>query len=202
MNSRLSLVAASVAASLLLSGCALLGGGKPVQLYRLNATGASPAPVPSSAAASRTILLLPVRADPAIEGDRMLATSDAETSYVAKARWISPVPVQIEQALRNAIRQRHPSIALVDRRDGLSTDRAVQLTISRFEARFPAAGVAPLIVLEGEARLIDLRSRASVATLDIGATRQAASGDVNGMVAAFDGASAEAVMRAADWLAR
>ena len=201
MTARCSYLLAIVA-SASLAGCALLSGGKPAQLYRLSGAAEAPDAAPPPSAASRTILLMPVRIDPAINGDRMLASRGSETSYIARARWVTPLGDQVEQMLRVAVRRRSPSIALLDRRDGLSAPQAIQLTVRRFEARFAQVDSAPEVIVEGDVQLIDLRTRASVARLEVSTRSQATSSDIAAIMTAFDAAAVDAVGRTADWIAR
>lgn len=195
-------IIAALAATLPLAGCgALLGGGKPAQLYRFGAPPAAAADaagvVPSPRA---TLALMPVRFAAEIEGDRVLAGRDREALYIKGMRWVAPAPTLFAEALRATFRARAPSIALADRGGGGTAGDVLQVRIDRFEARYDdGAAAPPTIHVEGEATLGDPRTRAMIGRYRLVARQRAERGDAAAIVAAFDGATATATAATVDW---
>lgn len=189
-------------AMFVLSGCgALLGGGKPAQLYRF---GAPPAAAPATGgvmpATRATLLLTPARFAAGIDGDRLLASRDREALYIKGLRWVAPAPTLFDEAVRAAFRARAPWIALTDRRAGGPADHVLQIRMDRFEARYDAGAKAPpTIRVEGEATLVDARTHGLVGSYRLVAGEQASSPDAAAVVAAFDRAAAKATIGMVDW---
>uniref|UniRef100_UPI0015774FDC ABC-type transport auxiliary lipoprotein family protein n=1 Tax=Sphingomonas bacterium TaxID=1895847 RepID=UPI0015774FDC len=170
---------APLAAALLLTGCALLGGGKPVQLYRFGAPPtASPATGGVVPTPRYTVLLMPVRFAAGIDGDRVLASRGSETLYIKGLRWVAPAPVLFGEEAQASFRARAPWIALTDRRGGAPADHILQIRIDRFEARYDAGAKAPpTIHVEGEAMLGDVRTPGVSSRYRLVAEQQATAGD-------------------------
>lgn len=203
MMRKLRGLAITVAAAMTVSGCvgSLLGGGKPDQLYRFGASS-SAAPIAAAAAPQtrRTILLLPVRFAPEIEGDRLLAAQGQEMLYIKDARWVTSAPALFTQALRGGFKERAPDIAIAQPRDAQPADYGLQLRVDRFEARYDAGPqAAPTIHIKGMAALVDLKSRAPVGSYDLAASQVATANGTAAIVAAFDQATAVAVAATVDW---
>ena len=186
----------------LLSGCgALLGGGKPPQLYRF---GTPPAAAPDTGgvipAARATLLLTPARFAPGIDGDRLLASRDREALYIKGLRWVASAPALFDEAVRATFRSHAPWIALTDRRTGGAADHVLQIRMDRFEARYEAGARAPpMIRVEGEATLVDARTHSPVGSYRLVAEQRASSPDAAAVVAAFDQAAAKATIGMVDW---
>lgn len=197
-------IALPLGAMLVLSGCgALLGGGKPAQLYRF---GAPPAAAPDTGgvipATRVTLLLTPARFAAGIDGDRLLASRDREALYIKGLRWVAPAPTLFDDAVRATFRSRAPWIALTDRRAGGSADSVLQIRMDRFEARYYAGAKAPpMIRVEGEATLVDARTHGLVGSYRLVAGEQASSPEAAAVVAAFDRATARATIEMVDWAA-
>lgn len=195
-----------VSAGLLLAGCgALLGGGKPDQLYRFGA----PQPPTSSEAggdvvptARTTLLLMPARFAAEIDGDRVLTVHGSKALYIKGLRWVAPAPTLFDEAVRATFRSRAPWIALTDRRAGGSADHDLQIRMNRFEARYEG-GVksAPTIRVEGEATLVDARTHNPLGSYRLVAEQRASGADAAAVVAAFERAAAAATVGMVDWAA-
>jgi cholesterol transport system auxiliary component len=83
-------MAALLLATLAMSGCALMNGGKPSMLYRLGASAGAD-PVAATPSALPIVILYPGSsfARPS-EGDQILTVTGNEAAYIAQARWVAP----------------------------------------------------------------------------------------------------------------
>lgn len=197
--------AAPLAVALLLSGCgSLLGGGKPVDLYRF-ATPPAVAPAGVSGVlprSTRTLLVMPVRFAAEIDGDKVLAAQGQKTLYIKGMRWAAPAPVLFAQALTAGFTARVPDVAVVDRRTGANADASLQISIDRFEAQYNGDILAaPIVVIEGRATLIDAKTNLPVGSYRLTATARASANNAAEIAAAFDRANTIAVTGAVDWVA-
>ena len=200
--------AIALAALPFVAGCVggLLGEGDSDQLYRLQAElpasqGGSAAGVP---AAQRTaIVLLPLSFAPEIEGDRMLAGRGREAFYIKDARWVAPAPSLVSDALASAFDVRAPALLLADRRDNAGAEFALEVHVTRFEARYPAgtdveSEAAPVAIFAGEARLRG-RGREPVAVRSFSSAVPARENRVSAIVDAHAEGVSTAAAELADW---
>lgn len=194
-----------LAAALSLGGCvdALLGGAKRVQLYRLD--GQAPPPVAAmarDAVPGRAILLLPVRFAPEIDGDRLLTVRGRTALYIRDARWVAPTPDLFAREMEHIFAVQAPNILLTSARQPSAAHHALQVTIDTFEASYAEgapAEAAPLIRIEGEARLISTTDRRVMAVRRFVATAPASENRVGAIVAAFATATDVYLGQLAGW---
>lgn len=191
----------SLATLLSLAGCsALLGGGKPEQLYRFEAPPAGPLGAGSIEPPRSTLLVMPVRFAAEIQGDRVLASRSQEALYIKGLRWIAPAPILFEQSVRATFRARAPWLAVTERRGGGPADNILQIRVDRFEARYDGGPAAPpTIHVEGEATLSDAVKLNQTSRYRISSVQQAVGGNAAAIVAAFSQAAAMAVVATVDW---
>lgn len=186
------------AASMALSGCALLSTPDPVQLYRFGGGAAFAAPQANPSCEPVTLSLRRADFPEASGGDRLLAVTGAETAYIAGARWVSPASTLFEESLRNAFAESASCTRLgvgPFSRDGL----LLGVDVRRFEAVYPAAGAAPEINLVIMARLVRPGDREVMVEERIAIVENAGSNRVSSIVDAFDRASALANRRIVAW---
>jgi cholesterol transport system auxiliary component len=193
--------AAAVSLSLALGGCALLGlaGGKnPVQLYRFGGeAGAQAAPVATTAT---TIQLTSLSFAPASEGDRLLAITGAEASYIAASRWVAPARDLFAEAAERAFDR--AGLRLSRRNQPFETDANLVLEVPTFEARYlNGAGSAPVVVVEVRASLVQGRGREVLGETAYTVRQPAGENRVSAIVMAFDQASRQALDQTAAWAA-
>lgn len=208
MIARFGRWALPLALGALLSGCVggLLGGGKPDQLYRFGgaqtATASGDAPF-----RPRRVELLPPRFAPEVAGDRILTTGGRSAAYVQDARWSTAAPALYAAALTATFVDRSTDIAVVERRDARGEGLALlRIEVTRFEAQYPGEateeGVAPTVLVQGEAALIEAESNRVLGTYRF-VEREAAGADrVSAIVGAFDAAVARSVGGTVDWTTR
>lgn len=196
---------ALLAAGLSLAGCgALLGGGKPAQLYRFGVPS-TVADVPGVLPAPRaTLLLMPIRFAAEVEGDRVLASRERETLYIKGMRWVAPAPTLFTEALRADFRSRAPWIAMTDRGTSSTAanaaDDVLQIRIERFEARYDDGEASPpTIHIGGEATLGDARTHALIGSYRLVAEQRAERRDAAAIMAAFDQATSAVTAATVDW---
>ncbi|MDX3910710.1 MAG: ABC-type transport auxiliary lipoprotein family protein [Sphingobium sp.] len=198
---------AALAFLLTLSACvgALLGGGKPDDLYRLDVTSlAIDPPTGQPHAARRPIVLLRTRFAPEVDGDRLLTTQGHRAMYIKDARWVTSASDLFTQSLRDVFAARAPDILLATPRQPAGADYALQLNIERFEAVYAPDGAkdaAPTVRIEGEVRLIRIRDGKAAATQAIATLSPAAQNRTGAIVPAFGAAASEYMVKVVDWSA-
>lgn len=194
IRSVLTIAAASVA----LSGCALLSSPDPVQLYRFGGGSAFAATQTQAACEPVTLSLRRAEFPEASGGDRLLAVTGAETAYIKGARWVSPAETLFEESLRDAFAESAACTRLgvgPFSRDGL----LLGVDVRRFEAVYPAQDAAPDVNVAILVRLVRPGDREVLAEERIAIVENAGSNRVSSIVAAFDRASAEANRRIVTW---
>lgn len=194
IRSSLLIAAASVA----LSGCALLASPDPVQLYRFGGASAFAGTGATSACPDVNVSLRRVDFPEASRGDRLLAVTGAEAAYIKGARWVSPAETLFEEALRNAFVDGAACTVLSGgpmSRDGL----LLSVDVRRFEADYAAPGAVPEVNIVVLLRLVRPGDRSVVAEERIAVSENAGENRQSAIVAAFDRAGAETNRRIVIW---
>ncbi len=187
MRSSISLAAAT-AAAVVLSGCALLSTPDPVQTYRFGGPAAAVSATEGRADLSE-VNLRRVQFPEAVEGDRILGVTGTETAYIAGARWVSPAADLYMESLENAFAAQADRVRLIGSRELIRGERSLDIDIRAFEARYPAPGVAPTVVVTARARLLALPERTVAAERTFTVQQPAAANRVSAIVEAFDAAT-------------
>ncbi|MCB4860400.1 ABC-type transport auxiliary lipoprotein family protein [Sphingobium sp. PNB] len=201
----LRISAALLIGLLALSGCgSLLGGGARDDLFRFGVPHlpARPSTTVGHSPMPRTISLLRVLFAPEIEGDRILTTQGARALYMKDARWVASVPELFVQALGRQFGERVPTIRLAPPGSATGALQALQISIDRFEARYPAEGAEqgpPAVIITGDATLLDLRDRQPIASRRFTVEEPVTANSKSGIVAAFDRAVARYATQFVDW---
>lgn len=176
-------------------GCALLSSPDPVQLYRF---GQSAGPGATATAQQRATVLYVGTSLPRAAGtDRILTTSGAEVSYIADARWSSPAVILLEEAVVRAF-QGGP-VRLMRRGGAARAEATLRLEARTFEARYPAAGAAPTVVIEARALLTPTAPGARLLDRDFAVQQLAAENRVGAIAQAFDAAVADLTAQLVAW---
>src|SRR5690606_13628486 len=194
IRSTLMIAAASVA----LSGCALLSSPDPVQLYRFGGASAFAGTGATSACPDVHVSMRRVVFPEAARGDRLLAVTGAEAAYIKGARWVSPAETLFEEALRNAFLDGGTCTVLSSgplTRDGL----LLSVDVRRFEAAYAAPGAVPDVNIVVLLRLVRPGDRSIVAEDRISVSEGAGENRQSAIVAAFDRATAEASRQIVLW---
>lgn len=187
MRSSISLAAAT-AAAVVLSGCALLSTPDPVQTYRFGGPAAAVSATEGRADLSE-VNLRRVQFPEAVEGDRILGVTGTETAYIAGARWVSPAADLYMESLENAFAAQADRVRLIGSRELIRGERSLDIDIRAFEARYPAPGLAPTVVVTARARLLALPERTVAAERTFTVQQPAAANRVSAIVEAFDAAT-------------
>ena len=187
MRSSISLAAAT-AAAVVLSGCALLSTPDPVQTYRFGGPAAAVSATEGRADLSE-VNLRRVQFPEAVEGDRILGVTGTETAYIAGARWVSPAADLYMESLENAFAAQADRVRLIGSRELIRGEQSLDIDIRAFEARYPAPGVAPTVVVTARARLLALPERTVAAERTFTVQQPAAANRVSAIVEAFDAAT-------------
>ena len=158
IRSTLSKLAFTAAAVLALGGCALLSTPDPVQTYRFGGPAAASA-AGEGQAGLRQVNLRRVQFPEAVEGDRLLGVTGAETAYIAEARWVSPASDLYMESLENAFAAQATRVRLIGPRELIRGGRTLDIDVRAFEARYEAPGAVPTVVVTARARLLALPDR-------------------------------------------
>lgn len=174
---------AIVAGALALTGCALLSTPDPVQTYRF---GGQPMATAEPAAAPIAVTLRRVEFPQATEGDRILGVTGVETAYIAGARWISDARDLYTESLEGAFAAQSSRVRLTGFREAAPATHSLALTVRAFEARYPAPGAAPTVVVSVRARLLSAPRREVAAERAFTVEQPATANRVGAIVQAFD----------------
>ena len=197
---RLTAQRAFVAAMLLaaLSGCALLGGGKPAALYSF---GTAPASAAASIPAARPVTILYPGATFARQsgGTRILTENGNQAAYVAEAKWVAPAAELFDAAAIRRLESAVPSLQVIRAGARAQPEYLLAIDVQRFAAVYSGVPDAPPVaVIQARAKLVRVADRAIVGDWPIEASMPAAENRVTSIVAALDGSTAAVVSRVAD----
>lgn len=172
------------AAALALSGCALLSTPDPVQTYRFGGAAATQ---------GSTVITEPVQVSfrriempAAVQNDRILSVTGAETAYIGGARWVSPASELYTAALENAFVTQATQVRLIGPRELTRSTRALDVDVRAFEARYDAPGATPTVVITIRARVLTLPERSVRAERIFTVEQTAGANRVSAIVEAFD----------------
>ena len=184
-------LASIFAVAALLGGCALLATPDPVQLYRFG-DPVPPATAASPDAALAAVSLRRVTVPEAAAGDRLLAITGAEASYIAGARWVSPAESLFTEALENTFSSQARRVRLIGRQELTPANMILDLDMRAFEARYDnGAGAPPTIRVAARARMLNFPERTVRAERLFVVEQPAAENRVSAIVDAFDAATAD-----------
>lgn len=188
-----------------LAACgAVLGGGKPDNLFRFGVPEREAVPSAMIATGQKTILLARIAFAPEIDGDRILTARGGSVLYIKDARWAAPAPELFTQAVTRRFAERALTIRLASPRERPGSGFLLRLAVDRFEARYApdaAKGSPPVILLAGTAELFDLPARRTVASRRFAVEEAASANGKAAIVAAFDSAVTRYTTGIADWTA-
>ena len=187
------------AAAALLGGCALLATPDPVQLYRFG----DPVPQTTLAAPDAALAAVSLRRvsfPEAAAGDRLLAITGAEASYIAGARWVSPAESLFTEALENSFSSQAQRVRLIGRQELTPANMILDLDMRAFEARYDnGAGAPPMIRVAARARMLRFPERTVVAERLFVVEQPAGENRVSAIVDAFDAATADISGQIVTW---
>lgn len=194
MNAKTT-IALALSTTLLLGGCALLGGGgKRAQMYRFGEGDA-----PTATVQARVVQLNGLTFQGAAEGDRLLALNGAEAFYIAQSRWVSPAQELFTQAADRAFDR--AGLNLIPRGQPQTPVANLNLTVPVFEVRY-LGGLqgAPTVFVEVEAAMASLGGdRTALGSTRATASVPAAGNTVPAIVAAYDAATRQTLDQVAVW---
>lgn len=172
------------AAALALSGCALLSTPDPVQTYRFG--GAAATEGATTIATPLQVSLRRVEMPAAVQNDRILSVTGAETAYIGGARWVSPASELYTAALENAFVTQATQVRLIGPRELTRSTRSLDIDVRAFEARYEMPGAAPTVVITIRARVLTLPERSVRAERIFTVEQPAAGNRISAIVEAFD----------------
>src|SRR3546814_13667215 len=128
-----------------LAACgAMLGSGKPDNLFRFGVPEREDAQPGTANAAPATLSLARIRFAPEIEGDRILTARGESVLYIKDAHWAAPAPDLFSQALARQFAPQAPPVRLRTLREGSTDAIALRLDVPPFQPRYaPDAHTQP-----------------------------------------------------------
>jgi cholesterol transport system auxiliary component len=194
---RRALLAAG-AASVALSSCSsVIGPPEPPPLYLLRP------PVPPAGGGLRVgwqmSIVLPEAPDSLDTNRIALEQPDGTMDYYANAAWPDRLSLLVQSALLDAFQASNRIAAVARDTDGLKSDYLLQTDIRDFEALYESADTAPSAVVRIQARLVGVRSRAIVKSLEARAEAQADANTVPAVVAAMNQALGQTMSQIVGW---
>lgn len=189
-----------VAASTLLSGCALLSTPDPVQLYRFGSPSAEMMAAPAAPAGElRPVALRRLQFSEASRGDRLLAVTGTRAAYLSGARWVSTADQLFTESLTNAFSDRSRNTRLIGPREFSASTLSLDLDVRAFEARYAQEGAMPVVHVSARGRIMQFPDREVVDERIFTVTRPAADNRVSAIVAAFESAVDDINGQIVDW---
>ncbi len=187
------------ACAVALSGCALLSGGKPANLYRFGQMiETQPAAAPAPAAAAVPVFRAPTGFPREAAGDRILTVQGSKAAYIAETRWVAPAPILFGQAVTAAFDASPGPVRLVSRGEPGQAQYVLRLDVRTFEARYDrGAKAAPTVVVRVNAVLS--RRGENVREQMFEAQALAGENRVTAIVAAYDQAVAQVLGQVVAW---
>jgi len=138
-------------------------------------------------------------AAPALDTDRVaVVQSDSRFDYFAGVRWSEPAPQMLQQQLVRALAADGRFEAVVAAPSRVPADLLLDVELRRFEAVYSANGGPPEVRVEMQVSLVDPRKGRRLSSFVAAASSPADTNRLAAVVAAFEGATAEAVRSAVD----
>ncbi|MFD1104848.1 MULTISPECIES: ABC-type transport auxiliary lipoprotein family protein [Sphingomonadaceae] len=186
-----------------LAACgAMLGSGKPDNLFRFGVPEREDAQAGTANAAPVTLSLARIRFAPEIEGDRILTARGDSVLYIKDARWAAPAPDLFSQALARQFATQAPHVRLRTLREGSADALVLRLDVDRFEARYGRdvqTDTPPVILVSAIAELLDPMTRQIIERRRFSAEEAATLNAKAAIVAAFDKAVGRVSIEIVGW---
>jgi cholesterol transport system auxiliary component len=175
-----------------ISGCVtVLPKADPIQLYSFDFNPELVAPAAQDFAGDVTaILLSPIAFSAEAGGDRLISRENYELSYIGGARWSVPATDLFKQAVINGFSSQARKVRL-ETRGGVMAIYRLDITVSRFEVGYTKHKASVLIA--GEARLIRLKDKATVATTALSRTLIIPKNKVSNIVEGYEKGASEII---------
>jgi ABC-type uncharacterized transport system auxiliary subunit len=135
----------------------------------------------------------------ATEGDKILGVTGTQTAYIKGARWISDARDLYTASLESAFAAQSSRVRLIGTHELTPVTRALALDVRAFEARYPAPGAAPTVVVTIRARMLALPGREVSAERVFTVERRATANRVSAIVEAFDSATRDVNAEIVTW---
>lgn len=133
-------------------------------------------------------------AAPALDTDRVAVVQpDSRFDYFAGVRWSEPAPQMLQQLLVRALASDGRFEAVTAAPSRVPADLLLDVELRRFEAVYAVAGGAPEVRVEMQVSLVDARRATRLASVVVATSAVAAANRRPQVIAAFDGATAEAI---------
>jgi cholesterol transport system auxiliary component len=199
MIRRSARLAGLIVVAVALSGCSfnLFPKETPEQLYRF---GGGPGATPSDAAARVSVLDDTIGFNREASGDQILTVTGDEIAFVKGGRWAAAAPVMFKEAVQRAFEASGGQARLVERGVAAKVDYVLKLDVTRFEARYEAAGQAPTIVVHVRAQLARYGDHSFVGERRFEASVPASENRIGAMATAFDQATDQVLGQIVAWV--
>jgi cholesterol transport system auxiliary component len=187
------------AGALALSGCALLGGGKPAHLYRFGQSAVGEPAQAGSTAQSVGVSRSPGPFQREAAGDRILTVTGGKAAYIAETRWVAPAQTLFNQAVVAAFDANTGPARLISRGEPGQAPYALRLEVRNFETRYDQGPKAAPAVVIRVAATISARQVTSVRERMFEVQVRAGDNRVSSIVDAYDGAVAKVLGEIVAW---
>jgi cholesterol transport system auxiliary component len=194
----LSRTAAVAALAAVLGGCSLLATPDPVQLYRFGGLAEARAADAMPASQVQVAMRRPEFTQAARE-DRILGVTGTEAAYIKGARWVSPADVLFSDGLESAFATQAQRVRLIGPRELTRSNQALDIDVRTFEARYAAAGAAPVVTIVARVRLLNAQERTVAAERVFTVEQPASANRISAIVDAFDIASRDLNTQIVGW---
>ncbi len=187
-----------VAAAACITGLAGCAGPAPppMRSFYLSALGGPP---PGTSRGDWSLVVPPPQTPPALRTSRIAQRiGPNELDYYANAEWGDTAPIMFQTVLIRSLERSGALPVVANERQRLRPDFMLTISLVPFFAD-GALGTAPTARVGVDAQLIRSRGREVVATTSIEKEAQAASADLEAIVAAFDAASKEVLTELIPW---
>lgn len=180
------------ALALPITGCVtVLPKADPIQLYSFGFNPSLVAPAEQGFSGTATSILLSLIAfSPEAGGDRLISREDYQLSYIGGARWSVPATDLFTQATIDGFASLGRKVRL-ETRSGLASLYRLDISISRFEVAYTKH--KPSVLMAGEARLIRLKDKATVATTSVSRNIVIPKNKATQIVAGYEKAASEII---------
>lgn len=178
-----------------LSGCALVGGSRPLDTYELSA----PQVEEKRARSHRQILIAEPSALKAVDGENIvIATAPGSIQYLKGAQWADRLPRIVQARLAEAFQQSQRFRGVGRPGEGLAIDYQIIVDIRTFEVRVDGSSRANVELF---VRLLNDRNGTVRAERTFSTTALVSGSGNAAYVGALDVAFGQAVTEIVDWTA-